>query len=135
MLVHAVIEVPDDEIIDSRLSAQVSYMAKDSTGLCKKEVEGYLEKYVVIDKSKIEALATNVKEDDVILFKYPSDTEPDDVMLIKDVLRSEFPDNKVLGLTSDVELLIQNADEAVELLENMIAHIKITSNKPQLILT
>lgn len=126
MLIHAVIEVPDDEVIDSRLPAKISYMAyNEAEGVVGKEIDGYLEPYAVIDKETIELMAPSVEEDAVVIFRYPADTDPSDAVLMKDTLKSEFPNNKVLGLTQDVDFLIENADDAVAMLEKMIAHIKV----------
>ena len=137
MLVHAVIEVPDDEVVDNRLPATVSYMSYQGEGLSKKEaVEGYLEPLNAVLGSSIEAIATQVDENRVILFRYDDEViSPEDAMLIKDILKSEFPDNKVLGLTSNVDFLVENADAAIDMLEKMIAHIKVMDgNQKKIIL-
>ena len=79
-------------------------------------------------------IAVKLQEGDVILFKYPDDTLPEDARLMSDILKAEFPNNKVLGITKNVDLLVENVDEAVAMLEKMIAHIKISSNRPKIIL-
>ena len=61
------------------------------------------------------------------MFKYPDDTLPEDARLMSDILKAEFPNNKVLGITKNVDLLVENVDEAVAMLEKMIAHIKVTA--------
>lgn len=137
MLVHAVIEIPDDEVVDNRLPATVSYMSYQGEGLSKKEaVEGYLEPLNAVLGSSIEAIATQVDENKVILFRYDDEViSPEDAMLVKDILKSEFPDNRVLGLTSNVDFLVENADAAVDMLEKMIAHIKVMNgNQKKIIL-
>ena len=134
MLVHAVIEIPDDTVIDDRLPAKVSYMSYEPDGVVSKQAEGYLEPLRELIKEDVEMIAVKLQEGDVILFKYPDDTPPEDARLMSDILKSEFPNNKVLGITKNVDLLVENVDEAVAMLEKMIAHIKISSNKPKIIL-
>lgn len=127
MLVHAVIEVPDGTVVDNRLPAKVSYMSYEPDGVVGKQAEGYLQPFRELLKEDIEMLATKIQDGEVILFKYPDDTYPEDARLMSDILKAEFPNNKVLGITKDVDLLVENADEAVAMLERMIAHIKVTA--------
>lgn len=137
MLVHAVIEVPDGEVIDGRLPASISYMSYQGEGLSKKEdVEGYLEPLNAVLDQSIRIISTKIEPESVILFRYDDEVvDPEDAMLIKDILKSEFPDNKVLGLTSNVDFLIENAADAVAMLEKMIAHIKVMDgNQKKIIL-
>lgn len=127
MLVHAVIEVRDDQVIDHRLPATISYMAYEGEGLSRKEaVEGYLQPLNHVLDESIRIVSTKIDSESVILFRYDDELiTPEDAMLIKDILKSEFPDNKVLGLTSNIDFLVENADAAVDMLEKMIAHIKV----------
>lgn len=125
MLLHAVIETPEDEIIDNRLPANLSYMIQHDGSVSAKTAECQLSPFCPISPDKIDVAKVNLKDDDVILFRYPIDTDPADASLMKDILKSEFPNNKVLGITSNVELLIENADDAIAMLEQMIAHIKV----------
>lgn len=134
MLVHAVIEVPDEEGIDNRLPATVQYIGYKESGLCKKTVEGFLEPLRELINEDIEMLTTKIQDGDVILFKYPWNVDPEDAVLIQNILQAEFPEHKVLGFTKDVDLLVENVDEAVAMLEKMIAHIKISSNRPKILL-
>ena len=137
MLVHAVIEVPDNEVIDNRLPAVVSFLSNTTDGsLRKNDIEGYLEPLNAVLDQSIRMISTKVDSESVILFRYDDEVvSPEDAMLIKDILKSEFPDNKVLGLTSNVDFLIENADAAVAMLEQMIAHIKIMDgNQKKIIL-
>lgn len=134
MLVHAVIELPDDTVIDNRLPAKVSYMSYESDGIVNKQAEGYLEPLRELIKEDAEMIAVKLQEGDVILFKYPDDTLPEDASLVSDILKTEFPNNKVIGINKNLDLLVENADEAVAMLEKMIAHIKIVSNRPNIIL-
>lgn len=137
MLVHAVIEVPDDEVIDNRLPATISYMSYQGEGLPKKEaVEGYLEPLNSMLDECIRTVTTKVDPESVIVFRYDDEVvSPEDAMLVKDILKSEFPDNKVLGLTCNIEFLVENADAAVDMLEKMIAHIKVMDgNQKKIIL-
>lgn len=140
MLVHAVIEIDDEEFdcIDQRLPAKISYLSKPGhlPAPQHREAEGYITPYILVDKEDVEMLAVQLEEEDVVIFRYPSSTDPSDATLIKDILKSEFPNNKVLGLTQDIDLLIENASDAVDMLEKMIAHIKVMEgNQKKIILT
>ena len=138
MLVHALLDISEDELanIDDRMSPRLSYLTKpnssSSQNLVNHEVE--IKCYNLVDPKSIEIVAQSVDNGDVILFKYPSDVYPEDALLIKDILQAEFPEHKVVGLTKDVDLLVENADEAVAMLEKMIAHIKISSTVPKIVL-
>lgn len=66
-----------------------------------------------------------VKKDDVIIFKFDPDMNEETLQYINGTLNGLFPDNPVLGLTADVDVLIQSPKEAVEMLEKMIE--KVTS--------
>lgn len=137
MLVHAVIEVPDDEVIDNRLPAVVSFLSNTEDGsLRKNDIEGYLEPLNAMLDESIRIVTPKIEPDSVILFRYDDEVvDPEDAMLVKDILKSEFPDNKVLGLTSNVDFLVENAADAVAMLEKMIAHIKVMDgNQKKIIL-
>lgn len=69
----------------------------------------------------------NPKERDVVIFKFPADTPPETAQLLHNYLQAKFPDNKVIGLTNNVDFLIENADEAVKMLEEMIEKVKSAS--------
>lgn len=128
MLVHAVIEIPDDTVIDDRLPAQVSYNAFESDGVVGHKVEGFLEPVCNLLNEDFKAAVEDVKDGQVILFKYPADVSSAfDVQSTLNLLKAEFPNNKVLGIANDVELLVQDADNAVNMLNQMIAHIKLAN--------
>ncbi len=128
MLVHAVIEIPDDTVIDNRLPAQVSYNAFECDGVVGHKVEGFLEPVRNLLSEEFKAAVEDVKDGQVILFKYPADVSSAfDVQSTLNLLKAEFPNNKVLGIANDVELLIQDADNAVNMLNQMIAHVKLAS--------
>lgn len=138
MLVHAILDIDGEEFasIDERVSPRLSYLTKPTPSSVQNRVDHEVEivPYTLIDPHSIELLSQHVDEGDVILFKYPSDVDPEDAVLMKDILQAEFPEHKVLGVTKDIDLLVENADEAVAMLEKMIAHIKISSNRPKIVL-
>ena len=61
MLVHAVIEIPDDTVIDNRLPAKVSYMSYESDGVVSKQAEGYLEPLRELIKEGAEMIAVKLQ--------------------------------------------------------------------------
>lgn len=138
MLVHAVIEVPDDEVVDNRLPAVVSFLSNTSDGsLRKNDIEGYLEPLNKMLGESLDIKTIKVAEDEVIIFRYDQESvKPEDAVLVRDMLQVAFPNNKILGLTSDIDFLIENADAAVQMLEKMIAHIKVMEgNQKKIVLT
>lgn len=138
MLVHSVLDISEEELlnIDDRMSPRLSYLTKPTPSSTQNRVDKEVEivPYTLIDLHSVELLSQHVNEGDVILFRYPSDVDPEDAVLMKDVLQAEFPEHKVLGVTKDIDLLVENSDDAVAMLEKMIAHIKIASNRPKIVL-
>ena len=124
---HIVFESNDNEIIDNRLESTTTYLSLDTETkeFTQKEVKGYVEPYTIDKITTSDMKAFTVNKDDVILFKYSDDMTGDEIVQVRDALQAEFPDNKVLGLTDNVELLVQSGQEAVDMLNKMIAHIKI----------
>lgn len=127
MKYHIVVDVPDNCIVDDRLDASVRYMAldKSTNKLESKEESGNLVCYSPIDSDTLSKL--DVNDNSVIVFKYSSEMDPSDVKLIRDLLQVEFPSNTVLGITSEIDVLSMYPKEAIEMLEKMIAHIKIVN--------
>ena len=127
MLVHAVFEVPDGENIDSRPITEVNYLSIDESGqVTPKTAVAAVTPFW--DMSGISLEKFDPAEADVIMFRYnPDEVFPEDAMQIRDILKNEFPNNKVIGLTNDIELLCQNPNEAIDMLNRMIAHIKIVN--------
>lgn len=71
---------------------------------------------------------------DVIILKFDPDIYPEELEGMMSALRSEFPDNKVIAITNSMEVLCEQRDEAIDLLQNMIAHISIIgSERPNII--
>lgn len=66
-----------------------------------------------------------VKEGDVVIFKFDPDIDAETLQACDNVLKEMFPENQVLGLTSDMEVLIQAHEKAIDMLEKMIAKIKL----------
>ena len=127
MLVHAVLEVPDDTVIDNRLPAQIRFNTYTEEGLVNQVKEGYLSplREDVLGKFDIESI--DVGSDSVIIVRYPDDCSPEEINMMISMLKLEIPDHVVLGITKDLGLLVKNSKEAVDLLEKMIAHVKVKS--------
>lgn len=89
-----------------------------------------------MDDAKIDIKSLEVTDSSVLLVRYDSTASLEDVQESIDLLKEEFPNNKVLAITNDMELLESNADDAVAMLERMIAHIKLVKDlKPKIVLT
>ena len=129
MLVHAVIEVEDDIVIDNRLESETHFRYFDKEGkLVSKSLSGYLEPYNPVDLEDLQISKLEVSDNDVVICKFDADRiESTDIVMLKNTLRAEFPNNKVLLLSDDIDLLSQNPKQAIEMLEKMIAHIRIVN--------
>ena len=66
-----------------------------------------------------------VKEGDVVLFKFDPDIDATTLQYCHNTLTAFFENNQVLGITSDIDVLIQSPNEAIDMLEKMIAKIKL----------
>lgn len=127
MLVHAVLEVPDDTVIDNRLPAQIRFNTYSEEGLVNQVREGYLSplREDVLGKFDIESI--DIRSDSVIVVRYPDGCSPEEINMMISTLKLEIPDHVVLGITKDLGLLVKNSREAIDLLERMIAHVKVKS--------
>ena len=87
------------------------------------------------DCFKANVATLTVEPDDVLMLKFDPDILPPELETMMNILRAEFPNNKVLGITSNMDILCEQRDDAIALLEGMLAHIKIVGDtKPQIML-
>lgn len=66
----------------------------------------------------------NVKENDVIVFKFTEDNDCEELEFIRNKLKQMFPYNEVIGVMNDIELKTQHSEDVIEHLENMIKKLK-----------
>ena len=69
--------------------------------------------------------ALEVHDKDVVIFKFDPDMDAETLQACSDTLNEVFTDNQVVGITSDIDVLIQSPKEAIDMLEKMIAKIKL----------
>ena len=67
----------------------------------------------------------HVNPNDVVLYKFDPYIFPEDLKAIDDAVNSAFPDNQVIGLVKDIDVLVQSPEEAIDMLEKMLAKIKL----------
>ncbi len=127
MLIHSVIEVDDNLKIDNRLESETKFRYQDENGVtASKIVSGYIEPYDPIVNGQCSVTKLEVKDNDVIICKFdPNQVTDLSIGHIHKVLREEFHGHKVLLMANDLDLMSDNPDEAINMLERMIAHIKI----------
>ena len=128
MLVHSVIEVDDNVVIDNRLKSETKFRYRDENGVTtSKIVEGYIEPYIPVKPEYFNVSHLDVGKNDVVICKFNPEITAEDLQLANSVLHSEFPDNKVLMIANNLDLLSQDPDSAIKMLEAMIAHIRIVN--------
>lgn len=81
-----------------------------------------------MNKSDIEnAISTlKVAEDDVIMFRFKESMDAINIQYTFQTLQEAFPNNLVVGLADDVNILVNNPKDSIDMLEKMIAKIKLT---------
>ena len=67
----------------------------------------------------------DVAEDECIALMFPDSLPKEDVGIIANYLQEQYPNNPVIGILSDMDVLIQNADEALAMLDGMKNKISI----------
>jgi len=113
-------QVPDD-FVPEDLELNVTY--KDEIEIVQEgevSVESLLANQINLTNQKRE-------DGDVFLFKYPDKMSPEFATAVKDYLAEALPDNTVIGLVDSIDLLVQNSDQAIEMLEQMINKVKTRS--------
>ena len=74
-----------------------------------------------------------VEEDDTITVLFPESFMQDDPDFLRSWIQSiqnTYPDNPVLAMVDNVDVLIQNADDALAMLDGMKAKISIVRDTP-----
>lgn len=90
---------------------------------------GYPEDFEIVTEGEFSPLdyveqVGKVEPDSVIIFRFPPGIDPEFANWLQHHLESQFPDNKVVGIVGDLEIMIQNEAEAVKVLESMIEKVK-----------
>ena len=80
-------------------------------------------------KTSLTKVTTNA--DDVLIFKFSPTSGQEDIKTSMDIIQEVFPDNQVIALCGDDDLLIANPTEAIDMLEKMIAKIKLLHDTPK----
>ena len=85
-------------------------------------------------KSKLDALdekdcivldSFDVAEDDVVAFMFPETVPAESVQGLVKYMQATFPENPIIGVLSDMDVLVQNAEDALKMLDGMKAKITI----------
>lgn len=67
----------------------------------------------------------SVAEDEVVTLMFPESVPAENVQNVVNYLREVFPDNPIIGILSDMDVLVQNSDDALAMLDGMKAKINI----------
>lgn len=117
----------DPSEIDNRLESSVQFRTFKNGEIQVQKAEGSITPYNPIDSEKLSVSRAELNDNDVIICKFPSDFTYDEMQMIKMSLDAEFEGHKVLMIMNDLEIMSQSPNEAIDLLEKMIAHIRITA--------
>lgn len=125
MKVVAISDVPDNVELPGKVTGTLKFLANTSEGpelIVSQEVE-----IRSVDDllTRVEVDPNTVKYNSVVIFKFPSDFSYSEMEQVKTYLQAQFSTCTVVGVVNDMELLIQSPEDAIKLLEQMIAHIKI----------
>lgn len=77
---------------------------------------------IIVDTLKVE-------EDDTITLMFPESYISDVGIMVKN-LQDTYPNNPVIAVINDMDMLVQNADDALEMLEGMKTKISILKDTP-----
>ena len=133
------LEVPDD-FNPEEMGIELSY--KDEVTIVS---EGFtLSSDSTLDEllKSIEVKKETIDEHSVVIFKFPKaimelPEGPTVINMLKDRMESEFGCPAV-GYLDDIDILVENADEAINMFNGMIAKVKVRSavgNASKIILT
>lgn len=67
----------------------------------------------------------DVADDECIALMFPDSLPKEDVSMVANYLQEQYPNNPVIGILSNMDILIQNADETLEMLDGMKNKISI----------
>lgn len=106
-------DIIDDSVTITELKSKLDKLTEDDS--------------VIIDTVKVE-------EDDTITVMFPEsillNIGAEGLQHIVQNLQITYPNNPVIAIMNDMDVLIQEADQAIEMLEGMIAKIKIVKDTP-----
>ena len=95
------------------------------------EFKSKLSKLTESDCISIDTL--KVEEDDTITILFPEsyiNSMSDDIRYVVSSIQNTYPHNPVIGLIDDIDILVQNADDALAMLDGMKAKISILKDTP-----
>lgn len=115
-------EVPDD-FNPEELEINMTY--KDDIEIIDEGYRDFYQKIEDLVAKKVLLLTENTEGDNVVIFKFPGELTqfPQYINHLKEVLELKT-DKTVIGVLDNVDILVQNADDAIEMLEGMIGKIK-----------
>lgn len=122
MYYNAIFELPDEFTIDEDFTPELSVGCLSEDGEKMTKVLTPVTE-PLFDLSKVSELKPDA--DSVIMFKFKDGMAAEDIGVLRDILKEEFPNNKVIGIHEDINVLAMDREKAIELLNKMIAHIKI----------
>lgn len=102
----------DDSVTITEFKSKLSKLTEDD--------------YAVVDTVKVE-------EDDTITIMFPESyllDSGDEIRMMVQKLQSTYPNNPVIAIVDSMDMLIQNADDALEMLDGMRNKISILRDTP-----
>ena len=139
MLIHAMADISEEEYnkIAGAKTGQLSYFTSDDEPMKSIYVDLKRTDELNVNTKDIELFNKDIKPGQVVQFRFdPNTVDAVEADYIRELLSTAYPDNIVIGIVEDIELLVNNPEQAIDMLEKMIAHIKVKSgiNKPDIII-
>ena len=124
---YIVLNVPDD-FVPEEMGMEVTYPTDITID---KEGFGDYQSEIADIISNVELKKETITDKDIIVFKFPKEVldnadAAEVLSLFKDNIEKSFGCPAV-GYVNDVDILVENADQAIDMFNSMIAKIKVRS--------
>lgn len=124
---HITLNVPDD-FVPEEMGVDLQY--KDEITIAAEGFQDLTEGYQkFLTNNKITAKKESASEHDVVIFKFPKEVYGDpETITFLNILKQQLETTfgcPVVGFIDDIDILVENADQAIDMFNGMIAKIKV----------
>lgn len=94
------------------------------------DLEAFKSKLAETD-SDVVVDSLDLHEGEVVIISFPPDAmDQATIQYLGQLIQTQYPDNPVIGLVNDVDVLVEYPEEVLEMLEGMRAKISILKDTP-----